>query len=92
MNQLDANAVLSLGGWHSRDAEVLVIATHGDIAVALVDSNGDGNGVELDELVRDADGNWTDRSSGGADDDGVAWSPEHDLDLGPRRSGRLEHA
>ncbi len=70
-----ANAI-SLGGWDPRYAVVRAVVSHEDIAAALIDPNGDGGSIDLDEYYRDADGDWTAASSGGgAGDSAFTWSP-----------------
>jgi hypothetical protein len=55
VQDLDAEAVLRVGGWDPRYARVLVIAVRDDMAVALVDADTD---LNLDDFERDAEGNW----------------------------------
>lgn len=67
---------IASGGWDERYAVVLVVVTRGDIAAALVDPNGDGADIDLDEYHRGPDGQWVaGNSSGGAGDSGTSWSP-----------------
>lgn len=71
---LDAQSAINAGGWDSRCTVSLAVATAGDVAAALIDTNGDGAAIDLDEYERDADGNWQGGSSGSAGDYGVSWS------------------
>lgn len=77
MQTLDATTAITAGGWDPRYAVLLALRIEGDVAAALVDSNGDGGDIDLDLWTRDADGAWRERSSsGGAGDEGTGWSPE----------------
>ncbi|MGW4353002.1 hypothetical protein ACWELJ_13040 [Nocardia sp. NPDC004582] len=57
--------VLAVGGWHPRHSRVLALAGNGEFAFALVDTNGDGSEIDLDELILDA-GEWRAGMSVGA--------------------------
>ncbi|AYF76439.1 hypothetical protein D7D52_24395 [Nocardia yunnanensis] len=61
-----AETVVAVGGWSARYARVLAIAGNGQHAFALVDTNGDGVEVDIDELFRDHDGRWLPGMSSGA--------------------------
>lgn len=74
MRDLDARSAVTAGGWDPRFAVTVAVATGDAIAAALIDTNGDGAGIDLDEYVRDADGAWQAATSGSADDGGVSWS------------------
>lgn len=64
MQDFDLDGVLSAGGWDPRYAVTLAAASSGDVAAALVDTNGDGVDVDLDIYERDPDGSWQAGSSG----------------------------
>jgi hypothetical protein len=68
---LNAADVLRIGGWHPRYARVLDIVVDGDIAAALVDTNGDGADLNLDIYLLDDDGGWREVMSG----NGSMWIP-----------------
>ena len=62
------------GGWDARYAVVRALVIHDDIAAALVDPDGDGGSIDLDEYYRDPDGQWVGGNSGGAaGDSGTSW-------------------
>jgi hypothetical protein len=46
------------------------------VAAVLVDSNGDGVDVDLDEYARQPDGTWQEGLSQCVDDEGVGWSSD----------------
>lgn len=64
MDDLDPSTALEQGGWDPRYAVVLDVATVGDHAAALVDTNGDGADVNVDVYRRAADGGWEEVASG----------------------------
>ena len=74
MTEFNAEWALQAGGWDPRYAAVLVVASRGDIAAALIDTNDDGADIDLDQYARDADGHWTEGISGSAGDSGSSWS------------------
>ncbi|MFE3098973.1 hypothetical protein [Nocardia tengchongensis] len=55
--QPSPDTVLAVGGW-SRHARVLALASNGTVAFALVDTNGDGVEVNLEELYLGEDDTW----------------------------------
>jgi hypothetical protein len=67
----DHEAALSLGGWDRRYAVVLATAARGGVAAALVDTNGDGADVDLDQYEQAPDGRWVDVVSGNCGDTGA---------------------
>lgn len=67
----DARAALLLGGWDPRYAVVLAAAARDGVAAALVDTNGDGAEINLDQYEQAADGRWEGVSSGNCDDGGA---------------------
>ena len=75
MKDLTFESAISAGGWDPRYAVTLAISTDGNLAGALVDTNGDGADIDLDEYERDADGDWQGAASGSAGDEGASWSP-----------------
>ena len=75
MEELTADAAVILGGWDARYAVTLAVASSGDVAAALVDTNGDGADIGLDQYERDAAGHWNEIGSGSAGDAGSSWSP-----------------
>jgi len=74
VRDLDAKSAIPAGGWDPRFAVTLAVAAQDDIAAALIDTNGDHADIDLDEYVRDADGEWQATSSGNVGDWGVGWS------------------
>lgn len=65
------------GGWDTRYAVVRARVVRDGIAAALIDPNGDGGSIDLDQYVRGSDGRWVAGNSGGsAGDSGTSWSPE----------------
>lgn len=63
------------GGWDPRYAVARGVVSDEDFAVALIDPNGDGGTIDLDEYSRGPDGGWMAESSGGgAGDSGTSWS------------------
>jgi hypothetical protein len=75
VEQFNAESAISAGGWDGRYAITLAVATHGGLAAALIDTNGDGADIDLDEYERGADGHWHELGSGSAGDWGASWSP-----------------
>lgn len=64
------------GGWDPRYVVVRAVVSDEDIAAALIDPNGDGGSIDLDEYRRGPDGGWVAASSGGgAGASGTSWSP-----------------
>ena len=68
---LDHVSALRLGGWDSRYAVVLVTAARDGVAAALVDTNGDGADVDLDQYEEGVDGRWVEVASGNCDETGA---------------------
>lgn len=86
-----ANAI-SAGGWDPRYAVVRAVVSHEGIAAALIDPNGDGSSIDLDEYYRDADGDWVETSSGGgAGDSASTWSPQMVATYGRTTPGAAIH-
>ena len=75
MEELTADAAIILGGWDARYAVTLAVASSGDVAAALVDTNGDEADIGLDQYERDAAGHWNEVGSTSAGDAGSSWSP-----------------
>lgn len=67
----DHEAALRLGGWDPRYAVVLATDARDGVAAALVDTNGDGADVDLDQYEQAADGRWVEVNSGNCDDSGA---------------------
>ena len=94
MTDLDPSEVLRLGGWDARYAVVLATATRGGVAAALVDTNGDGADVNLDQYEHGADGRWLEVNSGNCGETGsfstglmaLAWGR-----VDPRATVRVEY-
>jgi hypothetical protein len=74
VEELNAESAISAGGWDARYAATLAVASHGGLAAALIDANGDGADIDLDLYERDADGHWHEVGSGSAGDRGTSWS------------------
>jgi|SRR5664279_4871835 len=75
MEELNAETAIRAGGWDARYAVTLAVASHGGIAAALIDTNGDEADIDLDQYERGADGLWHETVSGSAGDGGTSWSP-----------------
>lgn len=58
VDTLDAGAALRLGGWDSRHARVLFVVTRDNVGIALIDANGDGADLNLDDFECSATGVW----------------------------------
>ncbi|HEY0642990.1 MAG TPA: hypothetical protein VGD39_06205 [Nocardioides sp.] len=71
MTDLDHAAALRLGGWDARYAVVLATAARDGVAAALVDTNGDGADVDLDQYEQNADGVWAEVASGNCGETGA---------------------
>ena len=56
--KLTDDLVIEAGGWTPAYARVLLIETHRDVAIALVDGNGDGAELEMEYWFR-GDHGWT---------------------------------
>ena len=67
----DPDAALRLVGWDPRYAVVRATAARGGVAAALVDTNGDGADVDLDQYEQAEDGRWVGVASGNCDDAGA---------------------
>jgi hypothetical protein len=65
IGELSPPEIIRAGGWHAKYARVLLIEHDGDLALVLVDGNGDGAELELEYWQRDADGLWRGGSSSG---------------------------
>jgi hypothetical protein len=76
VEDLTHDAALLAGGWDPRYAHVVAISQRGDVAGVLVDSNGDGADVDLDEYRRVPDGMWQEGISGSVSDSSAGWSPD----------------
>jgi hypothetical protein len=72
------------GGWDPRYARVMDVATLGDHAAALIDSNGDGADINVDLYRRGSDGRWQPMASGNgsvaADGVLVTWDEQDRLE------------
>jgi hypothetical protein len=72
VRNLGADDALALGGWDERYARVLATAVWGDVAAAIVDSNGDGADIDLD-LYEWVGNIWQRTISGNVSDDGSGY-------------------
>ena len=61
---LNETLVIEAGGWHLSFARVVLIATDDDVALVLVDGNGDGVELEAEYWYKDENG-WSGGSSSG---------------------------
>ena len=71
MKPLTEEAAIRAGGWHPRYAVVLAVATYGDVAAALVDANGDGANIDLDQYQWGPEDGWICFSSHGCGSSGL---------------------
>ncbi len=62
--ELTAELVIELGGWHRLFARVMLIVVDGDVALSLVDGNGDGGELEIEAWHRGPTG-WEASASSG---------------------------
>jgi hypothetical protein len=76
MDELSAETTVSAGGWDARYAVALAVTSHGGMAAALIDTNGDGVDIDLDQYERGADGHWQETGSGNAGNAGASWTPQ----------------
>lgn len=53
-----AAQLLRAGGWQPRSARVLAAAEHGDVVLAVIDTEGDGRRVIAEVFERADDGDW----------------------------------
>ncbi|MCF6379771.1 hypothetical protein L2K70_19335 [Nocardioides KLBMP 9356] len=67
----DHESALRLGGWDPRYAVVLAASACDGAAAALIDTNGDGADVDLDQYQQAPDGRWVEVASGNCDDSGA---------------------
>ncbi len=65
VRELSGEAVVRAGGWHPKYARALLVEQDGDLALVLIDGNGDGAELEVEYWERDADGLWRGGSSSG---------------------------
>lgn len=86
---------IAAGGWDPRYVVVRGIVTHGDVAAVLVDPNGDGGSIDVDQYRRGPDGGWVAGSSGGGAGDSAESAPSPPRTIkqsgpGPSAEPRLE--
>ena len=94
MTGFDRDTALRLGGWDPRYAVTLATAARAGVAAALVDTNGDGADVDLDQYEQTADGHWVEVSSGNCDESGAFSTGSMALAWGRTEPGaavRVEH-
>jgi hypothetical protein len=65
IGELSPEAIIRAGGWHPTYARVVLIEQAGDLALVLIDGNGDGAELEIEYWQRDADGLWRGGSTSG---------------------------
>jgi len=76
VEKMTKDYAIRAGGWDARYAVVRAFVVRDDFAAALIDPNGDGGSIDLDEYVRGPDGRWVaGNSGGGAGDSATSWSP-----------------
>ena len=61
---LTEDLIINVGGWNPTYARVMMLAIDDDVAIALVDGNGDGAELEMEYWEKE-DGSWRPRSSSG---------------------------
>lgn len=71
---LNHEAALRLGGWDPRYAVLLATDARDGVAAALVDTNGDGADIDIDQYQQRADGVWVELSSGNCGETGALWT------------------
>lgn len=71
MTDFDHKAALRPGRWDPRYAVMLASNARDGVAAALVDTNGDGADVDLDQYEQAADGQWVEVSSGNCGESGA---------------------
>lgn len=95
MERIDPESAIVAGGWDARYAVTLAVATCGDVAAALVDANGDGADINLDQYRMMAPGGgWEAGASASAGEEGVSWSSDMVAAHGrtaPGRAVQLEY-
>jgi hypothetical protein len=72
-SDLTDELVIETGGWSARYARVALVVVDGDIAVVLVDGNGDGAELELEAWHR-GEGGWEGDASSGSPGGGTLGS------------------
>lgn len=76
MEEITEDYAIRAGGWDARYAVVRALVADDEIAAVLIDPNGDGGSIDLDEYVREPDGAWVaGNSAGSAGESGTSWSP-----------------
>jgi len=92
VQELGEDFAIREGGWDPRCAKVLAIVQRGDIAAVLMDPNGDGADISLDQYSRGPDGQWlAGNSGGGAGDEGLCWSQSMVAAYGRADPGQVVH-
>jgi hypothetical protein len=94
VRHLDARSAISGGGWDPRHAVTPAVAESGEVAAALVDTNGDGADVDLDVYERDPRGEWREVTSGNVAVPGFARTGPVDATWGvgePGTAVRVRH-
>lgn len=76
VKNLDSESTITAGGWDPRYAVALAVVSAGDIAAALVDTNGDGADIDIDQYSRDDSGAWVEVASSSAGDHGTSMSAQ----------------
>jgi GNAT superfamily N-acetyltransferase len=71
VTDLDHATALCLGGWDPRYAVVLATAARDGVAAAVVDTNGDGADIDLDQYEQAPDGRWAEVASGNCGESGA---------------------
>jgi hypothetical protein len=76
VEEMTREYAIRAGGWDPRYAVVRALVVEEDVAAVVVDPNGDGGSIDLDEYYRGTDGEWVaGGSGGGAGDAATSWSP-----------------
>lgn len=91
MKPLTEDSAIRAGGWDPRYAVVLAVTTHDDVAAALVDPNGEGADIDLDEYLWSPDDGWICVASHGGGESGLTWSPSMVTAFGRISPGGLVH-
>jgi hypothetical protein len=89
VHEFTAETAIAAGGWDARYAVVLALAVTNDVAAALIETNGDGADVDLDEYRREPLGGWQAGISSVVNDHGTSRLPNLVAAWGRAEPGEL---